>query len=294
MKRIVALCVATLLFCIGASAQRKMDNLGRGLVVVPTGSSTNFVSWRRLGTEYYDVTYNLYKDGTQIASNLTKTSYNDTNNGLTSSEYQVAAVVKGTEQLRSTVVTAWNQYISNSNAAGYIDLPLAKVYDRIGNDVSSHYEPNDAEFADLDGDGELEMIIKRLNMVDAANVYPQSNTTEFVMLDAYDINWQTGATTLMWRIDCGPNMVSLNSTEINIIAFDWDEDGKAEVVLRGADNMIVYGNTGKNQLYTIGNMNVNTRNTFDPANGAQYAWTPGISASTASFPAALLAGFPHP
>lgn len=273
MKRIVALCVATLLFCIGASAQRKMDNLGRGLVVVPTGSSTNFVSWRRLGTEYYDVTYNLYKDGTQIASNLTKTSYNDTNNGLTSSEYQVAAVVKGTEQLRSTVVTAWNQYISNSNAAGYIDLPLAKVYDRIGNDVSSHYEPNDAEFADLDGDGELEMIIKRLNMVDAANVYPQSNTTEFVMLDAYDINWQTGATTLMWRIDCGPNMVSLNSTEINIIAFDWDEDGKAEVVLRGADNMIVYGNTGKNQLYTIGNMNVNTRNTFDPANGAQYAWT---------------------
>ena len=68
-------------------------------------------------------------------------------------------------------------------------------------------------------------------------------------------------------------MVSLNSTEINIIAYDWDEDGKAEVVLRGADNMIVYGGDGKTVLYTIGDMNVNTRNTFDPANGAQYAWT---------------------
>jgi hypothetical protein len=93
------------------------------------------------------------------------------------------------------------------------------------------------------------------------------------MLDAYNINWQTGTATLMWRIDCGPNMVSLNSTEINIIAFDWDEDGKAEVVLRGADNMIVYGNDGRTRLYTIGDMSVNTRDTFDPANGAQYAWT---------------------
>lgn len=273
MKRLVTIFVILLLVSLSATAQRKMDNLGRGLVVVPTGSSTNFVSWRRMGTEYYDVTYNLYRDGTQIATGMTKTSYDDTN-GSSSSGYQVAAVVKGAEQTMCDAVTAWNQYISNSNAAGYIDLPLATVYDRNGGDVSSHYEPNDAEFADLDGDGELEMIIKRLNTVDAANVYPQSNTTEFVMLDAYDINWQSGATTLMWRIDCGPNMVSLNSTEIDIIAFDWDEDGKAEVVLRGADNMIVhYKEDGTWKTQDIGDMNVNTRNTFDPANGGQYAWT---------------------
>ncbi len=77
----------------------------------------------------------------------------------------------------------------------------------------------------------------------------------------------------MWRIDCGPNMVSLNSTGINIIAYDWDEDNKAGVVLRGADNMIVYGSDGKKRLYTIGDMSVNTRDTFNPTNGAQYAWT---------------------
>ncbi len=156
---------------------------------------------------------------------------------------------------------------------GYIDIPLKKVYDRNGNDVTDHYEPNDAEVADLDGDGDMEIIVKRLNTNDAANVYPISNTTEFVILDAYDVDWHTGKDSLLWRIDCGPNMVSLNSTEINIIAYDWDEDGKAEVVLRGADNMIVYGGDGKTVLYTIGDMNVNTRNTFDPANGAQYAWT---------------------
>ena len=140
--------------------------------------------------------------------------------------------------------------------------------------MTSHYEPNDAEMADLDGDGQLEIIIKRLNTYDALDsglktaryiIYPKESK-EFVVLDAYDVNWQTGAATLMWRIDCGPNMVSMNSTEINIIAYDWDEDGKAEVVLRGADNMIVYGPDGKTRLYTIGDMNVNTRPTWYTSN----------------------------
>ena len=267
-------------FCLTISAQRFTDQLGRGLVVVPTGSTsgstTNFVSWRRLANEYYDVTYNLYKDGNLLASGLTKTSYDDNKKGYPSTNYQVAAVMRGVEQAKCSAVTAWAQYVVKTTErcpTGYLDITLAPVYDRNGNDVSDHYEPNDAEMADLDGDGELEIIIKRLNTVDAGYVYPSSNTTEFVVLDAYDVNWQTGAATLMWRIDCGPNMVSLNSTEIDIIAYDWDEDGKAEVVLRGADNMIVYGSNGKTQLYTIGDMSVNTRNTFDPANGAQYAWT---------------------
>ena len=250
---------------IMALAQRFTDNLDRGLVAVNTGSSV-FLSWRVQADEYHGVTYNVYRNGTKIKEGLTVSNYTD---GTVGSSYAVSAVVNGVEQSPCAAVTTWG----NGSGAGLLDITLAAVYDRNGADVSANYEPNDAEFADLDGDGQLEMIIKRLNTVDAANVYPQSNTTEFVVLDAYDINWKTGAATLMWRIDCGPNMVSLNSTEINIIAYDWDEDGIAEVVLRGADNMIVYGNTGKNRLYTIGDMSVNTRDTFDPANGAQYAWT---------------------
>ena len=277
----VLLCASLFMWtCIPASAQRVTDNLDRGLVAVPTGSTdgstTNYVSWRRLAHEYFGVTYNLYKNGTLLASGLTVPGYSDNNSAPVTTSYQVAAVVNGVEQEKCAAVTPWTQYVYKYNvrcATGYIDVPLATVYDRNGNDVTANYSPNDAEFADLDGDGQLEMIIKRLNTVDAANVYPQSNTTEFVVIDAYDINWQRGTATLMWRIDCGPNMVSLNSTEINVIAYDWDMDGKAEVVLRGADNMIVYGSDGRSQLYTIGDMSVNTRNTFDPANGAQYAWT---------------------
>ena len=49
-------------------AQRTMDKLGRGLVATVTQSgSGNFVSWRVLGEEYYDVAYNLYANGELVA-----------------------------------------------------------------------------------------------------------------------------------------------------------------------------------------------------------------------------------
>ena len=38
-------------------AQRFTDKIDRGLVAVPSATSGNFVSWRVLGEEYYDVTY---------------------------------------------------------------------------------------------------------------------------------------------------------------------------------------------------------------------------------------------
>ena len=268
-----------LVLCCAAFAQRHTDQLDRGLVAVPTGASgnsnSNIVTWRRLANEYFGVTYNVYKNGTKVASNLTTTCYNDASSAPTTTSYQVAAVVNGVEQAKCTAITPWAQYVYNLVVrcpTGYIDIALANVYDRDGNDVTSHYEPNDAEMADLDGDGQLEIIIKRLNTVDAAGIYLESSR-EFVVLDAYDVNWQTGAATLMWRIDCGPNMASMNSTEINIIAYDWDEDGKAEVVLRGADNMIVYGSNGQTPLYTIGDMSVNTRDKMTSHTDSQYAWT---------------------
>ncbi len=286
MKKLFLLLALTAGCCSGVQAQRVTDALNRGLVAVPTGSTsgsrTNFVSWRRLADEYYDVTYNLYKDGTRVASNLTNTCYNDGSQAYNTTQYQVAAVVKGVEQAKCAPVKPWTQYVykldDRRTATGYLDIGLAAVYDRAGLDVSEHYEPNDAEMADLDGDGELEIIVKRLNTNDASasgtwgEMY-SVNSNEFVVLDAYDVNWQTGEASLLWRIDCGPNMASMNSTEIDIIAYDWDEDGKAEVALRGADNMIVYGPDGKTSLWTVGDMTVNTRDKMTSHTDLQYAWT---------------------
>ncbi|MBR1547672.1 MAG: autotransporter-associated beta strand repeat-containing protein [Prevotella sp.] len=284
------------MLCGSAFAQRHTDQLGRGLVVIPTGasgnSSANLITWRRLADEYYDVTYNLYKDGTLLKNGLTTTSYSDASKAYTTSRYQVEAVVRGTVQPKCAAVTAWNQYVyklgDTRTPTGYLDIALATVYDRDGKDVTANYSPNDAEMADLDGDGELEIIIKRLSTYDAGSKYVVDNgekkdtlskelyaadSRQFVVIDAYDVNWQTGAAELLWRIDCGPNMVSLNSTEIDVIAYDWDEDGKAEVVLRGADDMVVYGSDGQTKKYTVGIAGFNSRTWINSHSDSQYAWT---------------------
>ena len=267
-RRIFAL--AVLAVCgLKVKAQRMTDYLDRGLVVGQTYNSL-YLSWRRLADEYYDVTYNVYRNGVKIAEGLTKTNYTDSNNTSTN-YYQIAAVVNGEEQSLSSSILKWENsyYLGSARYVPYLDLSLKNVYDRDGNDVTDVYVPNDAEFADLDGDGQLEMIVKRLNTIEAENLYPQDSKA-FVVIDAYDINWQKGTTTLMWRIDCGPNMISLNSTEINVIAFDWDEDGKAEVVMRGADNMRLW-NSELSSYTTIGNANVNSR--ASSYTSEQYAWT---------------------
>ena len=283
-----AMAAVVLTCCQTAVAQRFTDNLDRGLVAVPTGSAgnstKNLVTWRRLADEYYGVTYNVYKNGTKVASNLTVTTYSDDKSAPSTTSYQVAAVVNGVEQAKCAAVTPWKQHVTNQNgrySSGYLDIALATVYDRDGNDVTAHYKPNDAEMADLDGDGQLEIIIKRLNTIDAGSLDTAGvekdlyavDSREFAVIDAYDVNWQTGAATLLWRIDCGPNMVSMNSVELDVVAYDWDEDGKAEVVLHGADNMRLLGTDGTTVIGTIGDMTVNTRNEMTSHSNAQYAWT---------------------
>ena len=146
------LCAALLLLVSApAHAQRFTDNLDRGLVAVPTGSTSgstsNFISWRRLPLEYFGVTYNLYKNGSLLASGLSVPSYSDNSGAPPTTSYSVAAVVNGVEQEKCTAVTPWTQYVYKYTvrcATGYIDVPLAKVYDRNRTDVTDHYEPNDA------------------------------------------------------------------------------------------------------------------------------------------------------
>ena len=206
-------------------AQRTTDLLDRGLVAIPSGSAT-FVSWRIMGEEYYDVTYNLYRDGQAIATGLQVSNYKDAS-GTAKSQYQVAAVVRGVEQERCAAVTRWDK--------AYLEIALAPVTDRRGNDVTSHYIANDASLADVDGDGVAEILLKRLNSSDGDNLYPTGNTTEFDRLDVYRLDG-----TLLWYIDVGPNTISSGGVETNIVAYDWDSDGKAEVVARIGDGGIIH------------------------------------------------------
>lgn len=226
---------------IGAFAQRTTDKLDRGIVAVPSNSGGGYlVSWRIFGEEYYDTEYNLYRDGVKVNSTpLSVSNYQDTN-GTSQSTYQVAAVVRGVEQEKCDPVKSWGQQ--------YMEIPVAPVTDRNGDDASADYTLNDVSLADLDGDGISEFIVKRACRV----VTDVNQKVRFHQIDCYDHKGNR-----LWWIDLGPNMLAGADEQWDAVAYDWDGDGKAEVLMRGQDNMIIHHADGTTT--TIGSTGVDTR-----------------------------------
>lgn len=236
-------------FILTGQAQRVTDKLDRGLVAVPA-SSGNLVSWRIFAEEYYGVTYNLYANGSLLKSGLTASDFNHTS-GSSTTKYQVAAVVKGVEQEKSAEVTRWNN--------GYLQFPVAKVQDRNGNDVTSQYIINDISLGDVDGDGVAEFIVKRNYSGDIRN---SANTTCFHHYECYNLKGER-----LWWIDLGPNMMAGPDKQWDMVFFDWDRDGRAEGLMRGADNMIFHTAAGD---VNIGNMSYVAPRDEYTRNGNEY------------------------
>ena len=239
MRRLLLIALMGLM-TVGMQAQRMTDKLDRGLVAVPSGSGS-FVSWRIFGEEYYDTEYNLYRNGEKVNDLPLKVSNYVDAAGRAGSIYQVAAVVRGVEQEKSAEVKRLGQQ--------YIQFAVKSVTDRNGKNITSDYFINDIALADVDGDGVSEFIVKR-NYVDGSSV----EATAFNLLECYNIKGDR-----LWYIDLGPNMVSGPDEQYDAVGYDWDGDGKAEILMRGADNMIIYHADGTTT--EIGNMKVNTRNT---------------------------------
>lgn len=227
---------------LGVQAQRTTDKLDRGLVAVPSSSGGNFVSWRVFGEEYYDTDYNLYRNGVKINTTPLKVSNFVDAGGNSSSRYQVAPVVRGKEMEKCAEVSRWNSQ--------YYDFPVSPVYGRDGSNVTSSggYIINDISLADVTGDGVCEFIVKRLSSLN----YEMTNKNAFNHIECYNLKGKR-----LWWIDCGPNILSGSNVELNAVAYDWDGDGKAEVIMRGADNMIIHQADGT--VVNIGDMNADTR-----------------------------------
>ena len=245
MKRlllILGLATAMAATSLPVSAQRKTDVLGRGLVAVKKTGGV-FLSWRITAEEYYDVTYNVYRDGTLLnAEPLEVSNYTDKSGTLTST-YTVCPVVRGVEGEPCEAVGVWSH--------NYREIILPSVIGKDGSDITSQYQPNDISVADLDGDGEMELIVRRINVTDQASIWDVSQK-DYTRID---IIRQDG--TLLWWIDIGPNMFSPNQMESNAVAFDWDEDGKAEILMRANDGLTIHAADGTETV--IGSKTANYR-----------------------------------
>ena len=223
---------------ITAYAQRVTDKLDRGVVAVKTTKGV-FVSWRIQSDEYYDVTYNLYRDGLPVAEKLTTSNYTDAAGSMASS-YTVEAVKRGVKQTVSEPATAWaNSY-----------LEITPKHDP---SITSTLVPNDACCADVDGDGQVEILLKYDNQSEINASYPRGgHNGEYSIFECLKLDG-----TVLWWVNCGPNMGDFQNNEQNIVGYDWDLDGKAEALFRAADGTTIHAADGK--TYVIGDATKNYR-----------------------------------
>lgn len=219
------------------AAPKQMENLTRGLVAANVGKGM-LVSWRLLGSDDPQTEFNLYRDGTKIASikGTDGTNYLDAE-GKTSSGYQVTAVLNGKESAKSGLSVVLGQTVSNSGKSfpyKTIKLEVPAKQTMPDGEICT-YTPNDMSAADLDGDGELELILKW----DPSNAHDnsQGGYTGTVFIDAYKLDG-----TRLWRIDMGKNIrAGAHYTQFQV--YDYDGDGKAEMIVKTADGTI--DGTGK-------------------------------------------------
>ena len=205
-----------------------MERLVRGVVAVRV-TGGNYVGWRMFGYEYSatdpgGVSYNVYRDGTRVASVTSSTNYLDAGGAATSS-YTVRPVIGGVEGGDSEAATVWAQQ--------YLRVPLQVPPG--GNMPASctltpneafTYSANDASVGDVDGDGRYEIILKwdPSNSKDNS----QSGCTADVIIDAYRLDG-----TRLWRIDLGPN-IRAGAHYTQFMVYDFDGDGKAEMAVKTA------------------------------------------------------------
>lgn len=258
MKKVLLLTAVALTLSGQAYAQRVMDELDRGVVAVSANNGM-FVSWRVLGEDADNVKFNLYRDGSLLNSQpLSVSNFTDAS-GTASSKYVVKTVVDGVEKETSKA--------SINSSTDYIEIKVADVPSNIdGSNISANYEPNDATVADLDGDGQMEILIKLTNTVDhaaCANISTAVQSKDFDIIQVYKLDG-----TLMWWIDMGPNMADFQTNEINIAAYDWDLDGKAECILRAGDGTVVHHADGTTTV--VGDPTQNTRNRLGYGGGGWF------------------------
>ena len=206
------------------SFTHQMEDLDRGLVAVKRNGDV-LLSWRMLGTDPTDISFNLYRKsngGSPVKVNgspiTTKTNYVDAPSALQSHEYFVRPIINGIELGPA----------NPDSIPEYATIPIfapSKYFHEVPLQIPSPingnpYEANDASVGDLDGDGEYEIVLKWVAA--EAPMY----------LDAYKLDG-----TQLWRISLGQN-ISASFTgfpdAMTFSVYDLDGDGKAEVAMNTA------------------------------------------------------------
>lgn len=236
MRKLICASVS-LLSVLGLTAQGsyspvvRSENLDRGLIAVKTDNGV-FLSWRSLIDDPKDLTFDVYRGDTKINDAPVKscTNFTDTE-GTIGVKYSVKASQDGQVVETSYAVEAWETPFMKI----HLDRPEGgKTPSEGGKEGKGYqdytYTPDDVSVADVDGDGEWELVVKWFPSNQADN--SQRRYTGNTILDCYKLDGSK-----KWRIDLGQNIRSGNHYT-QFLVYDFDGDGKAELMCKTAPGTI--------------------------------------------------------
>ncbi len=202
----------------------QQETLNRGVVAFRATASQTVVQWRYLSSDAQTQSFEIFKDGRRVATVPARhsTMWVDSEGGAQGATYEVKAVDGKGEAKRGV----WT--LPADAPVGFLDIALQRPENQTAADGSEvHYVANDASVADLDGDGQMEIVLKwdPSNSKDNS----QSGITNNTLVDAYRLDG-----THLWRIDLGRNIRS-GAHYTHPMVYDLDGDGRAEVVLKTGD-----------------------------------------------------------
>ena len=218
MKKLFFLCLMALTMMSANADVQVKEKLNRAPVAVKTSQGI-LVSWRYLSADG-DATFSVYRNGSLVKEGIADvTNYLDAA-GSAGDTYKVVSS-KGGE----ATCTAWDNMFTKIS----IPRPASRrtlVADKAGKYGYGRYRPDDISVGDVDGDGDYELIVKWFpdNQRDSGN----DGLASAAYIDCYEMDG-----TQKWRIDVGDGVRSGNHTT-QFLVYDFDGDGKAEVIFKTA------------------------------------------------------------
>lgn len=183
------------------------------------------VSRRMYPSDYEFTTFDLYRrsgNGEEVKVNqspiVKSTSFQDSEADLTVDNIYRLCYAGSNETLDTYTINAQQ----SSQGLPYLSVPLQS-----STDIAPAYQylANDASVGDLDGDGEYEIVLKRL--ISASD----ADTRHLMLLEAYKLDG-----TFLWRMVMGPNI--LTGSHSSFAVYDFNNDGKAEIAIRTAEGTV--------------------------------------------------------
>ncbi len=195
------------------SAKQTEERIGRAPVAVTTSQGI-LVSWRSLKSDAPTQAFNVYRNGTLIASDITtKTNFVD-KDGKAGDTYRIETSGSASE------TKAWDNIYTS------IEIARPKSRKDAAGKTTGRYRPDDISVGDVDGDGEYELVLKW--MPDNARDSGKEGYSSPAYISCYEMDG-----TPLWTIDTGYGIRSGNHYT-QFLVYDFDGDGKAEVIFKTA------------------------------------------------------------